>query len=827
MKMIFRIVTVIMAASLTLSLGAQTNVRGTVLDSLSREPEAGAVIQFLKAGGEKPEAYSVTDSLGRFSRVFERHGDYVLLLQNMGRKTVSKAFNINGQSELDLGEFLLQDDAQALRSASVQAMKTLVKLDVGKLTYKVEEDPDSKTGTVLDMLRKVPMVTVDGQDNITVNGSSNFKVYVDGKPNQMLSSNPSQILKVMPASAVKGIEVITNPGAKYDAEGTGGVLNLVTGMAAGAQGAVSDGLYGSVNLGWTSKGENGSVYMSAKKGRMTVGLNSAVGYQKLDGITYNASQKNLMTGTTLTTDLVQDQKSPYVFTDLTASYEVSKTDLISGSFGMTGFYQRAGSSSVISSDGFSPYEYSNDQGTSYHMSTINGSLDYQHTSADVPGRTLTLSYRYSGTPLKTDFTNRFTSVPFPIPDRKSEGNDNSQENTFQLDYTTPVGTGQSLSSGLKYIARHNSADDKLYFDEDGSWAFNKEGSMLYDHFNDIGAGYAEYTGTFGKVTAVAGMRYEYTWQRVEYGAGYGQDFKTGFGDFVPNASLQYTISPMKNVGVTYNHRIQRPGITYLNPYTDRSSPTSISYGNSDLTSARTDVVSLVYNYYNPKWVVSLTGRYSHTGSGISGYSFFDGDGILNTTYGNIVREDNTGLTAFINWTLGPKTRIFTNSSAGYGIFSSSELGIENRGWNWNAMLGLQHTLPHDVLLSANLVSGGRTYNLQGWNDGYSLAVIGLSKGFLDDKLKVFVQCATNFGPGGMTIKSFARGSDYETSSVVEVPIRQVGIGLTWNFGKQGFQVKKASRSIVNDDVINNSNGQGPAGSASGAGVGSSGGRVSM
>ena len=824
MKKISQSAVIILAISLSFILGAQdaiaqTVVKGSVLDSLSREAEVGAVIQFFKSGDESPAAYSVTDSLGRFERMVRGEGDYVLLIQNMGRKTVSKAFNIGGQDELELGEFLLQDDAQAINSATVQAMKTLVKLDVGKLTYKVEEDPDSKTGTVLDMLRKVPMVTVDGQDNITVNGSSNFKVYVDGKPNQMLSSNPSQVMKVMPASAVKDIEVITNPGAKYDAEGTGGVLNLVTGMAAGSQNAVSDGIYGSVNLGWTSKGENGSVYMSAKKGKMTVGLNSAVGYQKLGGITYNASQKNLLTGTTLSTDMVQSQKSPYVFTDLTASYEVSPRDLVSGSFGMTGFYQSAAGWSVISSDGTDPYEYSNDQSTSYHMSTINGSLDYQHTSADVPGRMLTLSYRYSGTPLKTDFTNKFSSVPFPMPERRSEGNDNSQENTFQLDYTTPVGQGQSLSSGLKYISRHNSADDKLYFSEDDSWIYNKEGSMLYDHFNDIGAGYTEYTGTFGKITAVAGVRYEYTWQRVEYGAGYGTDFKTSFGDFVPNASLQYTISPMMNMGVTYNHRIQRPGITYLNPYTDRSSPTSISYGNSDLTSARTDVVSLVYNYYNPKWVVSLTGRYSHTGSGIAGYSFYDDEGILNTTYGNIVREDNTGLTAFINWTLGPKTRIYTNSSAGYGLYSSKELDLENHGWNWNAMVGLQHTLPMDILLSANLVSGGRTYNLQGWNGGYSLAVLGLSKGLLQDKLKVFIQCATNLGQGGMTIKSFARGKDYETSSVVEVPIKQVGIGLTWNFGKQGFQVKKARRSIVNDDVINNTNGQAPGSSATATGAG--------
>ena len=189
----FRFVSSILALAMSASLYAQTNVKGTVLDSLSRQPEVGAVVQFIKNGQDRPSAYSVTDSLGKFERTVAGNGEYVLLLQNMGRKTVSRGFKVEGQAELDLGEILLQDDAQALDASAVQAMKTLVKLDVNKLTYKVEADPDSKTGTLLDMLRKVPMVTVDGQDNITVNGSSSFKVYVDGKPNQMLSSKTSRL----------------------------------------------------------------------------------------------------------------------------------------------------------------------------------------------------------------------------------------------------------------------------------------------------------------------------------------------------------------------------------------------------------------------------------------------------------------------------------------------------------------------------------------------------------------------------------------------------------------------------------------------------------
>ena len=138
-----------------------------------------------------------------------------------------RTFNIKDNSPIDLGTLYISDNVTQLGNVEVVAQKPLVKMTVDKMSYSVSDDVDAKTNTVLDMLRKVPMVTVDGSDNITVNGSSSFKVFVDGKPSVMMSSNPSQIFKNMPASSVQNIEVVTNPGAKYDAEGVGGVLNLI------------------------------------------------------------------------------------------------------------------------------------------------------------------------------------------------------------------------------------------------------------------------------------------------------------------------------------------------------------------------------------------------------------------------------------------------------------------------------------------------------------------------------------------------------------------------------------------------------------------------
>ena len=200
---------------------AQTTiVTGVVRDSLTREGEPAAVLQFFQADNlEKPVAYTTTDEDGRFAQRLDGAGLYELLFSGIGRLPVRRSFTIPGQQDtLDLGEILIQDDVETLSAGVVTAQRTLVKMEVDKMTYDVSGDVDAKTSTVLDMLRKVPMVSVDGQDNITVNGSSSFQVYVDGKPNQMLSQNASTIFKVMPANTVKNIEVITNPGVKYDAE---------------------------------------------------------------------------------------------------------------------------------------------------------------------------------------------------------------------------------------------------------------------------------------------------------------------------------------------------------------------------------------------------------------------------------------------------------------------------------------------------------------------------------------------------------------------------------------------------------------------------------
>ena len=208
----------------------QTTVKGVLADSITGEGEPYATVRIAaKAEPGKTLKAGLTGKDGRFAERISARGEMTATFSSMGRTPVVREFTVKeGDRTIDLGTLLMGSAANELQQVVVTAQKPLVKADIDKITYNIEDDPDSKSNTVLEMLRKVPLVTVDGEDNIKVNGKSSFKVYVNGKPNKMMSDNPTEVLKSLPANSVKNIEVITNPGPKYDAEGVGGILNIVT-----------------------------------------------------------------------------------------------------------------------------------------------------------------------------------------------------------------------------------------------------------------------------------------------------------------------------------------------------------------------------------------------------------------------------------------------------------------------------------------------------------------------------------------------------------------------------------------------------------------------
>ena len=237
------------------------SVKGILVDSLTNEGEPYATLRI--SFSDKPDApvrLAVTSDNGKFNEKLNQPGSYIISFTSVGKNTVQRDFILTEDvPNVDLGKILMSEATEMLKGVEVVAQKPLVKAEIDKVTYSIEDDPDSKTNSTLEMLRKVPLVTVDGEDKIQVNGNSNFKVHVNGKPNNMMSNNPKEVLKSLPANSVKSIEVITDPGAKYDAEGIGGILNIIT-----VGGSSMQGYTVSLNTGVNNRGYNAGAYGTAQ-----------------------------------------------------------------------------------------------------------------------------------------------------------------------------------------------------------------------------------------------------------------------------------------------------------------------------------------------------------------------------------------------------------------------------------------------------------------------------------------------------------------------------------------------------------------------------------
>ena len=811
LKTILAVLTIMMALPTT----AQTTlVKGILLDSLTQQTEPYATIRVYKKGDtKKPVAMSVSDLDGHIRQEVSGKGHFVMAVSSVGKQVRNINFSLSGQPSLDLGTILLQDDDKTLGAIEVVAQKPLVKMETDKMTYNVAEDEDSKTNTVLDMLRKVPMVTVDGQDNITVNGQSSFKVYVDGKPNAMFSQNASMIFKNMPATAVKNIEVITNPGAAYDAEGTGGVLNIVMNKNPQAQASMNGynatirGMVGTKSLG-------GGGFVNGQQGRFSYSANVMYNYGKPGESDVTMKQEQLgATPSTILTTSKTDTKTPFLMGSLNMGYELDSMSSMNVMLSLTQFNLKNPANSVTAMTGgiynsSTGFGYSNDLTMRNKRTSFNGSIDYQRFFNAERTSSMAITYQLSASPSHNEQWSNFSpngQVPVPstfdLTNRYSDNNEHTTEHVLQTDFTTPLSSLHKLNFGVKLTARLSNSDAKYYLND----IYTESLSSDYHHDNTIAAAYTEYDGHFGKVGLKTGLRYEHTWQSVEYKLGNGLDFKKNYGNLVPSASLSYTLTQTSNIGLTYNMRISRPGISYLNPYIDRSNPTALTYGNTDLDVEKSHTVGLVYNMYSPKLMLNVKLSHAICNNAIEQYNFYE-DNLLHTTYGNIVKRNLSSLNVYGSWMPAKNTRIFMNGGVNYTDLRSDELDARNSGWSANAMAGIQQTLPASLKLSLFAITSTKSYTLQGWSSGFNLLTGSLSRSFLNDKLTVGVQGIVGLSSGGrLEIESFSRGRNFTNSMLIRVPISSVSLNVSFTFGNTKKQMKQFQSRVQSDYMEHQSN----------------------
>ena len=788
-------------------MGQTTTVKGVLTDKSSGESEPFATVRVFNAGKtEKPVAMFLTDEEGRFSHEVKGKGKFDIVFSCIGKEDLKQTIELGEQDMLDMGTLYIMQNENLLKGVEIVAQKPLVKMEVDKMSYNVAEDEDSKSNTVLDMLRKVPMVTVDGQDNISVNGSSSFKVYVDGMPNPMFSSNPSMVFKSMPATAVKSIEVVTNPGAKYDAEGAAGVLNIVMNRQTPMASQSLNGYNGTIRVGVGTKQMSGGAFLSGQQGKLSYSANVMTSYNKPGTTTTEMEQmqdngvEQLMTST-------NDVKTPFTMGSLTLGYQLDPMSNINVTASLNSMSMKSTGTTTTTMGG-SPYGNGFSYGSSTDMKNKNtsfsGSVDYQRFLNQEHTQSLALTYQLTYSPTTTEMTSNFDSSfltsqsSFDLTDRYSENKDKTTNHIFQLDYTMPLGTGKTLNLGGK-MQLHDATSDAKYYLKD---VYDPSSSSDYEYSNKILAGYGEFAGNWSKLGAKAGLRYEQTWQDVEYHLGNGQDFSTNYSSLVPTASLQYNLSQGSNLGLSYNMRISRPGISYLNPYVDKTNPIALTYGNPDLDVEKAHNVTLVYNVFSSKLMMNLNLHHNFVDNAISQYSFYDADNLLNTTYGNVVSSHQTGLSGYVNYLITKNTRLFFNGGLNYTDLRSNTLAQSNSGWTANIMGGVQQTLPWKLQLSAFAIASTKNYTLQGWSGGFNLVTASMSKTLLNDKLSLSISGMVGLNKGGkLNIESYNKGTNFTAHNNISVPIYGVTFTASYTFGNTQIMTRQKRQSRIQNDFI--------------------------
>ena len=791
------------------AMAQKTTVSGVLMDKNLNEGEPYATIRVFKAGKtDKPIAMFITDENGRFTQEVKGKGKFDIVFSSVGKEELRQTIELGSENPIDLGTIYTKDSETMLKGVEVVAQKPLVKMEVDKMSYNVAEDEDSKSNTVLDMLRKVPMVTVDGQDNITVNGSSSFKVYVDGMPNVMFSSNPSMVFKSMPASAVKSIEVMTNPGAKYDAEGAAGVLNIVLNKQNLQAAQSMNGYNGTIRASAGNKQMGGSVFLNGQQGKLSYSANVMTSYNK-PGNTTTEMEQIQDNGTSQLMTSSNNVKTPFTMGSLTLGYQLDSMSVLNLTAQINSMNMKSTGTSTTTMGGSAygnEFSYGSTTDMKNSRTSFSGSIDYQRFFNKEHTQSLALTYQLNYSPATTKMTNNFgtNSSIIDLTNRYSENKDKTTNHIFQLDYTMPLGKGQSLNLGSK-LQLHDATSDAKYYLKD---VYDPSSSSDYEYKNSILAGYGEYVGNYGSFGLKAGLRYEYTWQDVEYHLGNGDDFSTSYGSLVPTASMQYTISQGSNLGLTYNMRISRPGISYLNPYVDKTNPIALSYGNPDLDVEKAHNVSLVYNAFTSKLMVNLNLHHNFVDNAISQYSFYDNDNLLNTTYGNVVKSHQTGLSGYVNYLLTKDTRIFFNGGLNYTDLRSTALDQKNNGWTANIMAGIQQTLPWNLKLSAFAITSTKSYTLQGYSGGFNLVTASLSKSLLKDKLNLSISGQLGLNKGGnLNIETCSRGKNFTSYNNIKVPIYGVTFTVSYSFGNTKMTTKQHKSRVQNDFIEQQSQGE--------------------
>ncbi|WP_342086677.1 TonB-dependent receptor domain-containing protein [Dyadobacter sp. OTU695] len=791
-------------------------ITGVLVDSTSKKPVEFAALSLVDIKTNNPIDGTTTDEKGEFTLTKVASGNFKILISFIGYKTKTISnVKIDRKTELNLGTVTLIPDVVQLNEVEVVGMAQMIEEKVDRLVYNAEKDITSKGGDASDVMKKVPMLTVDLDGNVSLRGSSNVRVLINNKPSTIIATSVADALKQIPADMIKSVEVITSPSARYDAEGSAGIINIITKKSTIQGGTLN------LDTGIGNRGSNLGLRGNYRVGKMGFSLG---GFGRFN---YNMPGKseNLQIGKTSPFSVRQtsDSKNKMAFGSYNFGWDWeidSKTSLSAGlRYGMRNAKvdQELYTYNTVNDTTRTSFRDVNSKDLS---GTWDVNVDYMKTLGKA-GQELSISTQYS----RNNRTNDYDADVYSLSNAQlkellgAQGNNNSshnQESTVQVDYQTPVKDNQMLEFGGKGIFRQV-VSNYDYYSEIGQ--AQPASNLNYDQ--NVAAGYLSYTYTTkSRFTVKAGTRYEYT--SIDAQQGEAGDLKLpAYGNLVPSINLSQTFGKGQTIKLAYNRRLQRPGIQFLNPNLNAANPQNVTVGNPNLKPELTDQIELGTSFFKNSLYINVSTFARFTNSSIESIRTTSDQGVITTTYGNIGSKKNYGANIFGNVTFFKRWQLGGGFDFYYADLSNNSpnpaLQNSNSGFVLSGRMRTSLTIKNGWGLQAGGFMRGRDVQLQGTQAGFRMYDFGIRKDFKNKRGSIGF-AMENFLAPSFKMKTSLESSTFTQNNTNYLFNRGFRVNFSYRFGKMTFVEQKTRRkkSVNNDDQKSDGGGNMDTGGGGGA-----------
>ena len=781
---------------------------GYLLDSTDSKPVEFASVALINKTTGRPVDGTVADQVGKFTITKVAVGSYKLVASFLGYNSITIPVEITGKNDdKDLGVIRMGSNTQMLAEVTVEGQRALIEEKVDRTVYNAEKDQTNRGGDATDVLKKVPMLSVDLDGNPSLRGSSNIKVLINNKPSTILASNIADALKQIPADMIKTVEVITSPSARYDAEGSAGIINIVT---------KKNTLQGLTFSFDTSAGVRGSsLSMNGNFRNKTWGM-SLGGYGRSQ---YNVNGQSESIQTTLNNGFLtrnvqtSDTRSSGLFGNyqLGFDWDINKFNSITAS-SRIGF--RNGNSwgdglRQVRNDKLFSLRNTNSLDES---ANIDLNVDYTHTFAK-PQKEFSILAMMSNNNRTNDFFNDImnpnSSMSQIMNSIKNINGSVNKEATLQLDYQTPITKLQMIEFGAKIIGRQVNSDYASFLNPTGNNPSNyikvnlaNLPSNVFDYNQNILGTYFSYTlSTKSKWSMKLGGRYEYTDIEASFLKKEGQNLTIPpYGVLVPSFNMSKTFKS-GTWRFSFNRRIQRPGIQNLNPNVNATNPLSISQGNPNLSPEYANNYEINYSKFVKQTYISTALFVRNNTGAINQIRTVIGD-TVKTTSMNIGVENAYGMNININMNLSNKLMIGGGGDFSYMVLKNNVadplMNASNQGLQSNFRIFGNYNIGNGW--GAQLFSFYRANQilLQGTQGGFGIYSLSMKKDFKNKRGSIGIG-AENFLTNGMTIRSETKTPLITQESTNILRNMNFKINLSYRFGKMSFSPTKKKKSVNNDD----------------------------